>query len=392
MRTLSKFDVLYYLPQIESPRAEKLGRYLEMNISLKQVNERTILERIRTLVKDGFISKDLALQEGAANCLAFLGWSKLRGKDYNLFLQKNPVELFKTVFQRGRMESEDIIKATKLSRPTVQNAARFFSENSFLRIEKKNPLVIEANLNDLSFFYTNFLGLGYGNFSRKFKFPKLPEMRSKKLEDKLVQLHIYSTTVTEGNTALPEDVKRILENRPVKLTPLEIEEIINAKKAIEILYSFYREKITANRIKDLHKALTKNILDSAGEFYYGKKRVLGSESGFPSSKLEIDMAVAALLNFIEKNEGKINPLLLGAIAHFIFVSIHPFADGNGRVARLLHSWILLKAGCPIFVFDPNKRNKYFDAIEEGRKTDIGGFIKFCLEEHYKSVREIIGSR
>ena len=391
MSTLSKFDLLWYLSQIENPTTKKLEEYIKRHIAFEKTKPAAIRSRIRGLIKDGTVTKNLTLLENekTINCLAFIFWSKLRSKDYNIPLNTRATSIFKAVFEKTEAETMEIIKETGLSRPTVQKTIKILAENSFFQIKKKKPIIARANLNDLTFFYTNFLNMQFNSFLHRVDVPNLPNIQSKILEGKLIQLHVYSTTVTEGNTALQEDVKKVFENRPVSLTPIEVEEILNAKKAIELLYTFYKEKITIEKIKILHKAITNNILDSAGNMYYGKKRVVGSEYIFPSSKNEIDIVLSALLNFIEKYEKKISPLILAPILHFIFVSIHPFADGNGRVARLLHSWILLRAGYPLFVFDPNRRNKYFDLIEEGRRSCIDSFIQFCLEEHFKSITDLI---
>ena len=75
------------------------------------------------------------------------------------------------------------------------------------------------------------------------------------------------------------------------------------------------------------------------------------------------------------------PLILGSVFHFLFVSIRPFKDGNGRAARLMHSFILLKSGHPIFAFDPDRKYEYFNYLEMGRESDISDFVRFIVEEH-----------
>ena len=82
-----------------------------------------------------------------------------------------------------------------------------------------------------------------------------------------------------------------------------------------------------------------------------------------------------------------NPFVQASLLHLLFVSIHPFQDGNGRIARLLHSWILLKNNLPLFAYDPDKRNQYFTLIEEARSVDAAEFIRFCITEHQHTIRE-----
>ena len=56
-------------------------------------------------------------------------------------------------------------------------------------------------------------------------------------------------------------------------------------------------------------------------------------------------------------------------AHLRLVSIHPFADGNGRTARLLMNLLLIRAGYPPIAVRPDDRTSYIDAIEEAQLTE-----------------------
>ena len=59
-----------------------------------------------------------------------------------------------------------------------------------------------------------------------------------------------------------------------------------------------------------------------------------------------------------------HPVEQAALAHFDFVSIHPFVDGNGRTARLLMNLVLLKNGFPPAVILKNDRKKYYDCLKK----------------------------
>ncbi|HLD39341.1 MAG TPA: Fic family protein [archaeon] len=98
-----------------------------------------------------------------------------------------------------------------------------------------------------------------------------------------------------------------------------------------------------------------------------------------------DTELEELFNFYEKYKEQIEPQILAPLVHFLFVSIHLFIDGNGRVARLIHSFILMKAGMPLFAFDPDYRNIYFDLLDKGRAESVEEFVQFCIDRH----RELI---
>ena len=388
MKTLSKFDVFLYFTQAKDTK--ELISIIHRNAFFENVSERIIRLRLNELRKDGFAADGKMNMENpdTINCLAFLHWMRMREIDYNRLLEKRVVNTFTAILGHSNISIKSLVKKTRLSRPTILNIANLLKEHGFIRVNKRKPLLISANLNDKTFFYINFLKPSLKPFEEGFVMPRFPVIHSKKLEDRLIKLHIYSTTVTEGNTATEDDVKRVLENNPVKLTPREVTEILNAREAIRYTYKICKKEVNIAEIENIHRILMNNLLETAGKFYYGRKRIIGSETKLPNYKEAIDYSMTALLNFQKEYEKKINPMIMAPIIHFIFVTIHPFADGNGRTARLMHSWILLKANMTLFVFDPDKRNTYFDLLENSRKEDIEKFIDFCLNEHADCIRRL----
>lgn len=389
MVTLTKYDVFFYLSQIEKPEKKELARFLQMNLLFKDVSERSISKKLAELRKDKLVKgMDINYENNKSyDLLAFLFWAKMRGKNYNMLLEERVREIYKILSEANSMNLQDVVMKTGVSRPTAFKYLKVLEENGLISAVKKKPLVLKANLNDLSFFYANFLDLPFEVFEKQFGGIAIPKIQSKKLIDATVRLHVRSSTVAEGNTATEEDVEKIFGDYPVGLTPREVTEILNTHSAVNNLFSISKENISIDHIKSLHKVLMNNLVEKPGEFHYGTKRIMGFKTTFPASKLVICTCMHALLNFCKKDVG---PLVLGSICHFIFVSIHPFVDGNGRMARLLHSWILLKASYPLFVFEPEKRNEYFKAIELGRDESMYDFVMFCLREQKACLDEIIG--
>ena len=68
------------------------------------------------------------------------------------------------------------------------------------------------------------------------------------------------------------------------------------------------------------------------------------------------------LTWYRQKETELHPLALAALAHQKFVFIHPFVDGNGRVARLLMNLVLLRFGYPVTIIPPILRLEYIAAI------------------------------
>ena len=397
MKTLSKYDVLFYLSQMEIETENKdvgkigrkrLMRFLRRNIFFENVSDRMVCEILRVLKRDKYIVDMEINRENmkVMDCLAFLYWARMKEVDYNEVLDEKAIRVFRELFENKAMELKDVAKKTGFSRPTVSKYVRVLFENKFVSVVKKKPLLLRANLNDLTFFYVNFMDFRMDGFERQVDVSSILKNHLKKLVNATIVMHVYSTTVTEGNTATKDDVAQIFGDFPVKLTPREVTEILNAIRAIGELFSMCEKDISVSDIKSMHGIIMNNLIDKPREFYYGSRRIAGFETNLLSSSKEIEFAIAALVNFSGK---KMNAQVLGAIVHFIFVSIHPFADGNGRIGRLLHSWVLLKAGLPLFAFDPHKRNEYFVCLEYARRESMEGFVTFCIREHRSSIEKLM---
>ena len=85
-----------------------------------------------------------------------------------------------------------------------------------------------------------------------------------------------------------------------------------------------------------------------------------------------------------EQSGKFTPIELAAIFHYRYIRIHPFEDGNGRIARLMANYILLRQGYPMIVVRSRKKNDYLEALH---KTDLTVGASPSLGAH-ASKREI----
>jgi Fic family protein len=154
-----------------------------------------------------------------------------------------------------------------------------------------------------------------------------------------------SSTAIENNPLTEEEVTAVLAGQEIARSRQYIDEVRNYKDALEYIEQRKQTKtpITAADILQLHKLTTKNLLPAgqAGKFrnkpvyvvrYTGFSKPEVLYTAPPADKVE--KLTARLLDWLAR-PGDVHPLIAAAILHIEFVDIHPFPDGNGRVARLL---------------------------------------------------------
>lgn len=401
MHTPSKYDILTYLHFNKPMTFSALEDVLRRNIRFEDLSTQTLHKRMRELLASDLVLKkslpSTRTSEYSLNLdnnslidhLSFLLWCRKEGIDYNAILNSKTEAVILCILKHRVISRNKLLNESNLSEKTLKKHTDVLLKNKFIRIINQKPMVFEFLINDVTLWYLVMKGLQVPDITNicKNSIASIDAIKniaeSKTVVDNLVKLHIYSSTVTEGNTASNEDVERVIHDLPTDLTPKEVIEIKNTKDALDYILEVYADTdVNLNLIKTTHKILMRGLIKEVGIFYPSStKRIIGSKFKLPSNTKEIEYLTQSLVNYCQLNKGHIHPLILGSIFHFLFVSIHPFKDGNGRVTRLIHSFILLKGGYPIFAFDPDRKYDYFNYLEKGREIDISDFIRFIVDEH-----------
>ena len=197
---------------------------------------------------------------------------------------------------------------------------------------------------------------------------------------------IHSSLRIEANSLSLGQVRDVINGRLVLGEQKEIQEVKNAYAAYEKLPEI--DPYSIADLKALHGIMTQYLVNEAGTFRSGKEGVFrGDKCIFvaPPARL-VDELMSNLFSWMRRVKDDVHPLILSAVFHYEFVFIHPFADGNGRMARLWHT-ALLSQWKPIFEYIPIEsqiekfQNEYYAAIAachtEGRSDT---FIEFILAQ------------
>lgn len=219
----------------------------------------------------------------------------------------------------------------------------------------------------------------------------LNEIEQKELKDYFAIRLTYSSNALEGNSLTISETKVILEDgltvggKPLK----DILEAVGHKRAYDFMYNLTKEKtIAEDHIKQLHKLFYQGI-DETNAGVYRKQRVFISGSEYNVAPYDqIDMLMSAMIEKLNEVRASEHSVVFAAKLHQEFVYIHPFLDGNGRVARLLLNLALLQDGYPIVVIPPICRSEYIAALEKGHENE-NVFIQFIMEQVVAAQRDYI---
>jgi len=203
---------------------------------------------------------------------------------------------------------------------------------------------------------------------------------------------ITNTNAIEGSTLTLDETHRILKLKERLGDERERLEVLNMEKCLE----YYDKMIEKNReldeglILELHCILLNKIPDY--DKYKGIWRpvdvyIKSSKFDFPRHQF-VPSLMKKTLEWYKENKENVHPVELAAKFHTKFTTIHPFADGNGRIARLLMNYILQQQGCPFTNIPVKKRNPYFDTQEKGHSENYKEFILFLAEQIKENYDEI----
>ena len=206
---------------------------------------------------------------------------------------------------------------------------------------------------------------------------------------------IHSSLAIEANSLSMDDVRAVVNGKSVIGPQKEIQEVKNAYSAYEQIGSF--DPYSIEELKRLHGILTKFIVDESGTFRHGEEGVFDGDRCIfmaPPAQL-LPQLMGDLFDWMEREKNSVHPLILSSVFHYEFVFIHPFADGNGRMARLWQT-ALLTMWKPVLQYLPIEshiykfQTDYYNAISRCHVAgNSDAFIVFMLTMINNTLDEVM---
>ena len=228
------------------------------------------------------------------------------------------------------------------------------------------------------------------------------------LSSSLMEEAIYSSKMEGASTTriVAKDMLRKKKSPQNKSQQM----IVNNYNTIQYIVEHKEQPLTEELLLTIHRLMTEKTLDNpedAGRFRTNDKVVVadmveGDIIYTPPSFQEIPEFVESLCNFFNNDNPRtfIHPIIRGIIVHFMLAFMHPFVDGNGRTARALFYWYMLKEGYKLTeymsisrVIAKSKANyeKAFRYVENDG-NDVGYFVAYnlgALEKSFQQLRDYI---
>lgn len=206
---------------------------------------------------------------------------------------------------------------------------------------------------------------------------------------------IHSSLKIEANSLSLSEVRDVINGHFVLGDLREIQEVKNAYAAYECLKDY--DPYSLADLKKAHARMTRCLIEESGMFRSGNEGVFSGDQCIfvaPPPTM-VPTLMQDLFDWMGQNQNTVHPLVLSAVFHYEFVFIHPFSDGNGRVARLWHT-VLLSNWRDIFAYIPLEsqiekfQSEYYDAIAQCHKNgDSTVFIEFMLNQISHILDEVI---
>lgn len=195
---------------------------------------------------------------------------------------------------------------------------------------------------------------------------------------------VHASLRIEANSLSEPMVRAVLNRREVIGPAREIQEVKNAFAAYDEIDRV--DPYSLSDLKRLHGVMTHLTAEDSGEFRSGAEGVFRDGQCIfmaPPAEL-VPSQMEQLFAWMSENRETVHPLILSSVFHYEFVFIHPFSDGNGRMARLWQT-ILLSRWNPVFKYIPLEsqieqfQEDYYEAINvcnaAGNST---AFVEFML--------------
>jgi Fic family protein len=217
-----------------------------------------------------------------------------------------------------------------------------------------------------------------------------------RLHEELRLMHTYHSNAIEGNTLTLQETKLVVKEGITiggksLAEHLEATGNANAFEKIEEL-ARRQKKIDLTEVLEIHEIATQGLLEDSGRYRTQNVRIAGAKKSPPDFS-KVPKLMEEMLNIVTRMH--VHGVAIASYFHHRLVEIHPFSDGNGRVARLMMNLFLMRSGYPPVVLKKEDRKRYYDCLKKADHGNLGPFVNFigrALDESLTLYISIFGGK
>ena len=212
----------------------------------------------------------------------------------------------------------------------------------------------------------------------------LPTEIVRKLRERMEIEYTYNSNAIEGNTLTHRETQLVIREG-ITIGGKSLRDHLEAKnhpRAIEYIETLKDRAPKESDILRVHEIIFLGILDNTGSYRNSQVFIEGSDYT-PPLALEVPNLMSDLIKWLKTNPNELRLIEIAAIFHYKLAAIHPFDDGNGRIARLLMNLLLIKHRYPFTIIRTYDRRRYYDTLKKADNGNLKPFVNFiarCVEE------------
>lgn len=189
---------------------------------------------------------------------------------------------------------------------------------------------------------------------------------------------VFESNAIEGNSLTLKNYQEIIFEKRIS-KGVDLREVYDAKNSYETFSWVFnlRRSLSEELILEIHKRIMKNIDTRLG--YKGVPNIILGRPIKLSPPEKVKDEMKKLILWYNESKEKVYPLELAFKFHHKFERIHPFADGNGRVGRILLNYILINNGYFPVIIRNSQRQKYLHTLEAADANSFVPLIRFAIE-------------
>jgi len=226
---------------------------------------------------------------------------------------------------------------------------------------------------------------------------------------------IGSSTRIEGSKLTDREVELLLSNLEIKsFATRDEQDVAGYAELMDLVFASWQDiQLTENHLKQLHQVLLRHSEKDAwhrGQYKTNSNSVAafddtGAQGGIvfqTALPFDTPRLMTELIGWVndERNASRLHPLLITALCVVVFLEIHPFQDGNGRLSRVLTTLLLLKAGYACVPYSSlesvieQSKEAYYVALRQTQVTirtpapDWQPWLTFFLRSLAEQVRRL----